>query len=118
MIKAFIEYLNEKLKTTPNFEKFSENRFNGASDITDRAESKGGDSLLTYHHFKVKLPYYEKAVNGKFDPNSALEEYNKLLNELIEGSRNGVNIDQVKFQELVGKIEVLGELLIKDKEVK
>ena len=97
------------------FEEFSEHRLDGATTIAHNAEEKGGDALLTYHHFKVKLPYYEQAVNGKFNPKMAEAQYEDLLDELVEKTGNGMNIEQIEFQELVGKIEVLGELLIKSK---
>lgn len=97
------------------FEEFSEHRLDGATTITHNAEEKGGDALLTYHHFKVKLPYYEQAVNGKFNPKMAEAQYEDLIDELVEKTGNGMNIEQIEFQELVGKIEVLGELLIKSK---
>jgi len=43
------------------------------------------------------------------------KEYDDLLTDLYEATRNSMNISQVAFQELVGKIEVLGELLIENK---
>jgi hypothetical protein len=94
------------------FEEFSEHRLDGATTITHNAEEKGGDALLTYHHFKVKLPYYEQAVNGKFNPKMAEAQYEDLIDELVAG---GLDFEQIEFQELMGKIEVLGELLIKSK---
>jgi len=97
------------------FEEFSEHRLDGATTITNNAEEKGGDALLTYHHFKVKLPYYEQAVDGKFNPKMAEAQYEDLIDELVYKTGNGINIDQIEFQELMGKIEVLGELLIKSK---
>jgi hypothetical protein len=42
------------------------------------------------------------------------EEYDNLLTDLYEATRNSMNITQIEFQELVGKIEVLGELLIRE----
>lgn len=97
------------------FEEFAEHRLDGASTIAHNAEEKGGDALLTYHHFKVKLPFYEEATNGKFEPKRAQAHYEDLVDELVEKTGNGMNIDQIEFQELMGKIEVLGELLIKSK---
>jgi len=97
------------------FEEFAEHRLDGATTITHNAEEKGGDALLTYHHFKVKLPFYEEATDGKFNPERAKAHYEDLLDELVEKTGNGMNIEQIEFQELVGKIEVLGELLIKSK---
>jgi hypothetical protein len=93
---------------------FAQNRLAGATKISQAAKEKGGDALLTYHHFHVKLPYYQKSVEGKLDMQEIKEEYDDLLTDLYESTRNSMKINQIKFQELVGKIEVLGELLIED----
>ncbi len=71
--------------------------------------------MLTYHHFHVKLPYYKKAAEGKLDMEATHKEYKDLLKQLHTATKTNMNIDQVAFQKLVGKIEVLGELLIKHK---
>lgn len=97
------------------FEEFAKTRLGGAEKIADNAKEKGGDAMLTYHHFHVKLPYYEKAANDKLDFDKAKEEYNELLEELYKSTRKNMAIDQIAFQKLVGKIEVLGELLINQK---
>lgn len=93
---------------------FAQNRLAGARKISQAAKEKGGDALLTYHHFHVKLPYYQKCVDGKLDMQEVKEKYDDLLTKLYEFTRNSMEISQVKFQELVGEIEVLGELLIED----
>lgn len=94
---------------------FAEKRGNGAEKIADTAQKKGGVSMLTYHHFKVKLPYYEKVAEGKFDFSAMKKEYVKTCSELHSHMKNIEDMDQVKFQELVGKLEVMGELLIRNK---
>ena len=104
--------VNEEKET---IQEFAENRLAGATKISKAAKEKGGDALLTYHHFHVKLPYYQKSVDGELDMGSLKEEYDDLLTDLYEATRNSMNISQVKFQELVGKIEVVGELLIENK---
>jgi hypothetical protein len=107
--------LNEEKIKTEEFEDFSTKRQAGAEKISKNAKEKGGISLLTYEHFVVKLPYYEKAKQGKFDPEQGKREYKKLLDRLVEASED-VNMSQKAFQRLVGKIEVVGELIIKSKE--
>ena len=97
------------------FEEFANKRFNGAQKITDNAKEKGGPAILTYHHFKVKLPYYEKAVEGDFDMEKSKKEYKEHLEKLYTSTKEDMNIHQIDFQELVGKLEVLGELIIKHK---
>ena len=104
--------VSEKKET---HQEFAENRLAGAAKISKAAKEKGGDALLTYHHFHVKLPYYQKSVDGELDMKMVKEEYDDLLTDLYEATRNSMNISQVEFQELVGKIEVLGELLIENK---
>jgi hypothetical protein len=94
------------------FEEFAEHRLDGATTISKNAQEKGGDALLTYHHFVVKLPFYEEATDGKFNTKRAQAHYEDLVDELYN---RGINFEQVEFQEIMGKIEVLGELLIKSK---
>ena len=108
----FKEFVGESIKPE-KFEEFSTHRLDGASTIAKNAHEKGGDALLTYYHFKVKLPYYKKASHGKFDVEKAKDELKDLVEKLSLAVKNDVDIEQRSFQELVGKIEVLGELLIK-----
>lgn len=95
-----------------SFEEFSNIRLKGATKIVENAKKKGGPSMLTYHHFNVKLPYYKKASEGKFDIEKSKKEFEKHMNELCKLTEN-VNMEQIKFQKLVGIIEVIGELIIK-----
>jgi len=108
-----IKDVNES--STNELEDFAETRMGGAKKISENAKEKGGLSLLTYHHFVVKLPYYKKASEGKLTKDAMEKEYKKLLVQLYNSTKDGMDIKQIQFQELVGKIEVLGELLIKDK---
>jgi hypothetical protein len=95
-----------------SFEEFAQKRLEGATKISNDAKEKGGASLLTYHHFVVKLSHYKKAAEGEFKLADAQIELKKYLDELCSVS---VDMDQIHFQELVGLIEVLGELIIKSK---
>jgi len=97
-----------------DFETFAGKRLDGATKITNDAKEKGGPALLTYHHFKVKLPYYKKAKDGQMDIETAKMEFKKLMGQLC-AVPDAESMEQIEFQELVGKIEVLGELLIKAK---
>jgi hypothetical protein len=101
-----IDILQEVKET---FENFATIRGEGAAKIAATAEEKGGLSLLTWHHFKVKAPYYKKATEGKFDKEAAKKEFEKTYKKI------SLNITQTEFQREVGRMEVLGELLIKDK---
>lgn len=95
-----------------SFEDFAKKRLEGATKISNDAKEKGGAALLTHHHFVVKLPYYKKASEGNFDITEAQTELKKYLDELCTVS---AEMEQIHFQELVGLIEVLGELIIKSK---
>lgn len=97
------------------FEEFSKKRGEGAAKIAENAKEKGGLSILTYYHFDVKEPYYKKAQQGTLDLVKSKRELKQLVEELYVGI-NDMSIKQVAFQKLVGKIEVLGELLIENKE--
>jgi len=91
------------------FEDFANIRAKGAAKIASTAEEKGGLSLLTWHHFKVKAPYYKKAEEGKFNKETATKEFEKTLKSI------SLKMTQIEFQREVGRMEVLGELLIRDK---
>lgn len=108
------ESQSKKLKEENEFEVFAEKRLGGAEKIVKSAKEKGGPSMLTYHHFVVKLPYYKKAKEGKFNVEKSKSEYKKLIDKLHSASDN-VDMSQIEFQKLVGLIEVLGELIIKNK---
>ena len=95
---------------------FASTRLKGAEKIADTTQKAGGLSLLTYKHYKVKLPYYKKASEGNFDLDDAKKEYKDLLEKLYSSTNNDMDIEQIAFQELLGKMEVLGELIIKDSE--
>ena len=95
--------------TPKSFDEFAEKRMGGATKIANNAKEKGGPSMLTYHHFVVKLPYYKEAAEGKFDMDKSKKEFDECVKQLSD------NMEQVAFQKLVGKIEVLGELIIKHK---
>jgi hypothetical protein len=91
------------------FESFATTRAKGAAKIAATAEEKGGLSLLTWHHFKVKAPYYKKAEEGKFDKEAAIKEFEETYKKISP------DMTQIEFQREVGRLEVLGELLIRDK---
>lgn len=95
-------------KSREEFKKFANTREAGAEKIADNAKKKGGFALLTWHHFKVKLPYYKKAAAGKFDIEEAKKEFKQTYDKISH------NMSQIDFQREVGRLEVLGELIIKE----
>ena len=103
------DLLSEVKKTKETFEEFAKTRGEGAAKIALNAEEKGGLSLLTWHHFKVKAPYYKKATEGKFDKEAAKKEFEQTYKKI------SLNMTQIEFQREVGRLEVLGELLIREK---
>ena len=105
MIKL-LEILKEAKET---FEEFASIRGKGAAKIAETAEKKGGLALLTWHHFKVKAPYYKKAVEGKLDMEKAKKEFEETYKKI------SLDMSQIEFQREVGRLEVLGELLIRNK---
>ena len=104
-----IKFKDILVEAKNQFEDFSQTRMGGAKKIADNAHKKGGLALLTWHHFKVKLPYYKKASEGKLDLEKAKKEYEETYKKI------SLNMSQIEFQREVGRLEVLGELLIKDK---
>ena len=92
-----------------SFIEFSETRMKGAEKIATNAKEKGGLSMLTYNHFIVKLPYYKKAKQGDFNIEEAKKEYDKTYKSI------SLNMTQTEFQREVGRLEVLGELIIRNK---
>lgn len=91
------------------FEDFAKTRGEGAAKIASNAHEKGGLALLTWHHFKVKAPYYKKAVEGKLDMEKAEKEFEETYKKI------SLDMSQIEFQREVGRLEVLGELLIRNK---
>jgi hypothetical protein len=97
------------LTETKSFDTFAEKRMGGAEKIAKNAKEKGGPSMLTYHHFIVKLPYYKKASEGDFNVEEAKKEFKETIKKI------SFDMDQTTFQIEVGRLEVLGELIIKHK---
>jgi hypothetical protein len=95
-------------KLLKDFKDFADTREAGAEKIAGTAKEKGGLALLTWHHFKVKLPYYKKAAAGKFDIDAAKKEFKETYAKI------STSMSQIEFQREVGRLEVLGELIIKN----
>ncbi len=99
--------LSDLITESKSFDTFAEKRMGGAEKIANGAKEKGGPSMLTYHHFVVKLPYYKKASQGEFDLDDAKKEFEKTLKKI------SMSMEQTEFQKEMGRLEVLGELIIK-----
>lgn len=90
-------------------ENFARTRGEGAKKIADTAREKGGLALLTWHHFKVKAPYYKRASDGNFNIKEAEKEFNETYKKI------SFSMSDIEFQREVGRLEVLGELIIRSK---
>jgi len=108
-LKNIISEAKKTEEKKDTFESFAETRMGGAEKISNNAHEKGGLALLTWHHFKVKLPYYKKASEGKLDMGSAKKEFEETYKKI------SLDMTQTEFQREVGRLEVLGELLIREK---
>ena len=104
-----IKLLDILQEAKESFEDFATTRGKGAAKIAENAKEKGGLSMLTYNHFKVKAPYYKKAAEGKFDKEAAIKEFEDTYKKI------SLKMTQTEFQREVGRLEVLGELLIREK---
>jgi len=93
---------------------FANKRLDGATKIASDAKAKGGPAILTYEHFVVKLPHYKEAAEGKFNLEKATSSYNQYM-ESLHKLMASEKPDAVQFQKIVGLLEVLGELIIKEK---
>ena len=103
-----INLLFESKDKPDTFETFADTREAGAEKIANTAHKKGGLALLTWHHFKVKLPYYKKAAAGRFDLDKAKKEFEETYKKI------STSMSQTEFQREVGRLEVLGELIIRE----
>jgi hypothetical protein len=98
--------------TNPDFIDFAKKRLEGCIKIAGIAKSAGGYSLLTYHHFVEKIPYYRNAAEGNFDPDATKARLQKAMAALQSLSQSE---RQIQFQKVSGLVEVLGELLMAHK---
>ena len=113
-IADYTNFLNET--AGQKLSDFAANRMQGASDIAKKAKEKGGNAMLTFHHFDVKLPYYQQVADGKWSKEEWERKLSEKMQELEFSLRSGM--DQIDFQKIVGEIEVIGEILIENKEIK
>jgi hypothetical protein len=104
-----IKLINILTEAKESFEDFAKKRGEGAAKIASNAEEKGGLALLTWHHFKVKASYYKKATEGKFNEEASVKEFEQTLKKI------SLNMTPIEFQREMGRLEVLGELLIREK---
>lgn len=93
-------------------DEFLKKRLEGAKKIANKAEEKGGVAILTAWHFKAKLPLYKQLT--KQVENSSVEETVKRRFEAAK-KQLSLQLTQREFQELMGELEVLGEVYLQIK---
>ena len=84
-------------------------RLEGAQKAARDNRTKGGSALLSAYHFEAKLPLYRRIIECLEDGGSlrwVREEFNGSLAQV----RRAMN--QRRFQEVSGRLEVLGEIII------
>mgnify|MGYP006272928051 CR=1 FL=1 len=92
---------------------FANRRKDHAINNCSNCKEKELSHFLTKKHFEVKLSIYDKASKN-FDREEMIEQYNSLMLNL--SSKNIEEISSEDFQAITGKIEAIGELIIKNKE--
>jgi hypothetical protein len=88
---------------------FIKTRRKGAEKIHTQSTRRSGTARLTAKHFGAKLPVYDRVIKLVEKDKELLplkKEYLSLLSQLRR------NRQPMKFQELTGKLEALGEILI------
>ncbi len=93
--------------------KFISDRKSAAQKIVTQSSRRSGTARLTAKHFRAKVTLYNEAEQmvKKDKPLKDLKRrYLSILSKLRKTPRN-----DLKFQELTGQLEVLGEILIKSK---
>ena len=103
--------MRKRYDTKLSFDDFADKRLAGAEKITKDSKEKGGTSMLTYYHYNAKLPFYKEAAEGEFNIELAKKEFNNLKKMV------SYDMPQIEFQKVMGEMEVLVELIIKQKTI-
>ena len=91
---------------------FFEKRAAGAKKIQKAAQEKGGPSMLTSYHFKAKEKPYKECLERLSNPDYAKAHADNCLDQLQDWHK----MTQKEFQEVMGRLEVYGEVFIKTRE--
>lgn len=102
-MKSFQEWRNANLAL---FEK----RKQGAQKIVVETD-KDGPSKITSWHFKAKIPQYTLAIQS-LKGNNALENSRSRFRALLGKLNHFEKLTQKEFQEIMGEMEVWGEVAI------
>jgi hypothetical protein len=93
-------------------QEFFEKRAAGAKKIQKAAQEKGGPSMLTSYHFKAKEKPYKDCINNLSDLAFSKAHAEDCLSQLKDWHK----MTQKEFQEVMGRLEVFGEVYIKLRE--
>lgn len=85
-------------------------RKEGAEKIAVSTKEKGGPSKMTAWHFQAKLPQYDSVFKVLSEPDP--ENKVKAKFDQLVASLSSKMDSQRHFQEIMGEIEVWGEVLV------
>lgn len=88
---------------------FFEKRAAGAAKIASEARAKGGPSILTAWHFAAKAKPYAEVLQA-IKANKPESFYMSKCKSLMSSVRCG-GMTQKSFQEVMGRLEVMGEAI-------
>jgi hypothetical protein len=95
-------------------EEFVKKRKSGAAEIAKKASSKGGASKLTAWHFEAKAGPYAEAERA-IKEGKPVSYFEKKYKEALQALHSSGMRDQRTYQELMGELEVWGEILLQVK---
>lgn len=92
---------------------FLKNRRDGAKANASAAKEKGGDAIVSYYHFAAKNKPYNKIIS--VFKSEGLDAALKLCKQQYKILMQDVDLDmdQKRYQAIVGEIEVYGECYIR-----
>jgi hypothetical protein len=112
MIMKFQDFLESKQQNKQDNKDniaFFEKRKEGARAIASQARSKGGPAILTVWHFAAKDEPYREVIRAIKDGKS--EKYYKDKYRTLFAQLTNPDLQQEKFQRIIGKLEVWGEAI-------
>jgi hypothetical protein len=96
---------------------FLKARRDGAAKIQQEAEKKGGAALVTEHHFAVKRPIYEDAID-RAKEGEVLDDCLASVLNCLKQLKEVETMTMWQFAGLTGQLEAYGEAYIASREAK
>ena len=94
------------------FDEFLNKRKAGAEKLAASAKAKGGYSILTAIHFAAKEKPYNDCLKWE-DKEGKEKHFKEKANEIYKQLSDLDSLTQREFQDLMGKLEVYGEVYIR-----